>query len=86
MGKSPYATTLPKRFFNCFPKDNSDVFNGMMRIHHEIPTGSAIEIEPSMACHSLEHMIKERKSGSGLNGTGSIKIQHYADPGLSCMT
>ena len=57
----------------------------MMGIHLEISAGRAFEIEPSMACHGLEHVIKKRKSGSGLHRPGTIKIQYYGDPGLLCL-
>jgi hypothetical protein len=85
MCKSLYAATISECIFNRFAKDKPDIFNGMVGIHFKIAGSLAFEIEPSVASHGLEHVIKKRKSGCGLHRAGTIKIEYYGDAGLLCL-
>jgi hypothetical protein len=84
MCKSPYATTIANRFFDCLSEDQSDILHSMVRIYPKITGCLAFEIEPAMACHSLKHVIQERNAGLCQANPGTIQIQHQSDPGLFC--
>jgi hypothetical protein len=75
VGKSHDTLFIAKRLFNCQPKTDADVLNGMMRINPEVSLAGNIQVKDAMLRKQSEHMVEELDSGLNIALPGSIQIQ-----------
>ena len=71
-------------FQNSLSKYDSRIFDGMMTVHFQIPFRMYRQIEQSVSCKSIQHMIKKTDSCINLRLSGSIQVQSYRNIRLLC--
>jgi len=61
---------------------NPHIFDSVMVVDVEIPSGMHFEVEKPVPRHHAEHVVEERDTGVNGVGTTAIEVKRYPDVGF----
>lgn len=79
------AALVTERLYGSFAESDPHIFNGVMLIDVEVTCGFEREIERSVPCDKIEHVIEKSNSGGDARLAFAIKIETHADIRLVCL-